>query len=98
VAALIRLADSYLIANPASWLEMPVLEGVSLSPVDLLCADRYDLVCDLMRPNCHVKEVLDEFDGGWRETLVDGRFEAALGHDGQLSIQPRRGDDGSTQT
>jgi transcriptional regulator with XRE-family HTH domain len=92
LAALLEILERYLIAEPCSWLEMPVITGVSVSGMDLLEADRYDLVLELARGEVAPGDrssILDEFASDWRESRVDDAFEIVTANDGRLSIQAR---------
>jgi hypothetical protein len=89
LALLDMLADRSIV-EPASWLEMPLLDGVSLTGLDLLSAGRFDLVLELA--SAHPGDqtsyaVLDEFQSDWRTALVDGRFEPFTAEDGAVSIR-----------
>lgn len=92
LVALLEVLERYLISEPCSWLEMPVLADVDASRIDLLEAGRWDLVLDLARgevggadPNA----VLDEFDPNWRTERIESAFEVVRAEDGNLSIQAR---------
>lgn len=91
VALLDMLAD-HMITDPVSWLEMPVKEDVSLSRLDLLADDRFDLVLELISDDgdaVAVDAVLDEYDPTWRTARTDSGFEAFVAADGIMSIRPR---------
>lgn len=92
LAALLEILEKHMIAEPCSWLEMPLSTDVSVSSIDLLVADRYDLVLELARNEIGGEEresILDEFDSDWRRTRRDSNFETVRAADGRLSIQPR---------
>lgn len=92
LALLDMLADRF-IAEPASWLEMPITDGVGLNGIDLLEQGRFDLVLALASPHTGdntIDSVLNEFDANWREKFVDNNFESFAAEDGQISIRPKR--------
>lgn len=92
LVALLDVLDAHFITDPASWLEMPVKDGVGVSRLDLLAAGRFDLVLELVSDDgdvLAVDPVLDEFDPTWRTTYVDDRFETFVAADGVLSIRPK---------
>ena len=81
-----------MISDPVSWLEMPVKEGVTVSKVDLLKRDRFELVLRLATyagEEFDAEEILDDYDPAWRNRLQDEVFEVATGTDGMPSIQLR---------
>ncbi len=90
---LIDMLSDRLIDEPASWLEMPVTEGVGLSRMDLLERGRYDLVLALASTHTGdgtVESVLNEVDPDWRNNWVDNAFESYVADDGAISIRPKR--------
>ena len=92
VAALLVILERYLISEPCSWLEMPILREAAVTSMDLLEADRYDLVLELARGEVATGErasILDEFAPDWRDSKVDTAFEVVMSSDGRLSIQTK---------
>jgi hypothetical protein len=90
---LIDMLGDRLIDEPASWLEMPITDGVTLSRMDLLERGRYDLVVALASTHTGdgtVESVLNEAEPEWRERLVDNTFEAYIEDDGHVSIRLKR--------
>ena len=96
ITALLELAEeAFLIREPTSWLESPVMKGVSLRRLDILIAGREDLLIALMTsPPTDPRLVLDQFDPEWADRLVDREFEVFTASDGILSIRPRTGGGG----
>lgn len=92
LVALMEMLEQLFVTEPASWLEMPIKQGVEVTGLDLLAADRYDLVLELARnagePNAQTS-VLDEFDAEWRNHRVDSAFEVFTAADGSVAIRPR---------
>jgi hypothetical protein len=96
IARLLALTDMLsdrFIDEPASWLEMPITEGVGLSRMDLLERGRYDLVVALASTHTGdgtVGTVLNEIDPNWRDNFVDNTFESYMAEDGAISIRLKR--------
>ncbi|OZE89943.1 hypothetical protein CH298_13235 [Rhodococcoides fascians] len=90
--ALLDMLEVRLVAEPASWLEMPIHEGVSVSPIDLLTANRYDLVLEYANHTTGAGDyqaILDEFNPNWREDSVDETFETFVDSEGIVAIRPK---------
>lgn len=93
LSALLDMLADRSISEPASWLEMPLLDGVAISGIDLLAEGRYDLILELAGQypgDRTVESVLDEFDSSWRATSVDTKFESFVADDGAISIRLRK--------
>lgn len=96
VASLVALCevlrDKALQSDPASWLELPMLEDVPVTGLDLYAANRIDL---LFRRALHFdadpETILDEFDPSWRSTYR-GAFEVFEAEDGLPGIRLRDSD------
>lgn len=92
LVAFLDVLSEHFVMDSASWLEMPVKEGVQLSRLDLLVKNRFDLVLELISDDgdpLSADEVLEEFEPNWRSVLVDSTFEAFLASDGVVSIRPK---------
>jgi len=75
------------IADPASWIEMPLSDQATITPVDIYEADRADLLFEVLSDCMGPHDMLDQFDPNWRSTYaLDGRFEIAEAADGLTSI------------
>ncbi len=89
LAALLAACDilgrHFMVEEIASWFETPMPES-PVTPMDLYCADRVDLVFELASANMESREILDEFDPDWRKRY-DSPFEVVDGEDGIASIQ-----------
>jgi len=60
--------DQYLIDDAAGWLETPLRSGAPLTALDLVAAQRFDLVLQLASDrSADPENVLDEFDPEWRQ-------------------------------
>lgn len=92
ILALLDVLKTHMIEEPASWLEMPIRDGVNLTPIDMLIANRYDLVLELAAyatAGGDYQTILDEFDSDWRNSLVDKHFETFVDADGIVAIRPK---------
>lgn len=87
VALTMELTTRFMIEDVASWLELPLTPEAPVSAIDLLAADRSDLV---LRWAAHTdvqpQEILDDFDPGWRERYASD-FEIFTAPDGQPGIR-----------
>ena len=96
VARLVALCDlleeKAAITDVPSWLEVPLVEDVPITGIDLLAANRSDLI---LRRALHLggdpAEIVDEVDPDWR-TLYGRDFEVFEADDGLLGIRPRESD------
>lgn len=88
IAACDLVGEHYLIEEVASWFEMPITIGVSVTPIALWVGDRQDLVFELASGHTDAEQVLDAWDADWRETYRSD-FEVFTTEDGELSLRPR---------
>lgn len=92
VASLVALCDliedHYPIIELASWFEMPILNSINLSALDLYEANRADLVFRLASGHDDPERIVTDFRPDWRTTLTSD-FETFTSEDGQLSIRPK---------
>lgn len=89
---LIDLLSARSIDDPVSWLEMPVGLDVKLSRLDLLSAQRTDLVLELAGDEystVSLEPLLDRFDPDWRSKYRDDAFETFRDAEGIVGIRPR---------
>lgn len=96
VAGLIALCEQLLeramIPDAASWLEVPLLEDVPVSGLDLLAGNRRDLVLRrALHHDADPESILDEFEPEWRSTYRSG-FDVFQAEDGLPGIRPRDAD------
>ncbi|MGQ9352454.1 hypoxia/intracellular survival transcriptional regulator MosR [Mycolicibacterium gilvum] len=93
IARLLALTDMLserFIDEPASWLEVPIADGVALTGMDVLERGRYELVLDLASPHTGdgtTEYVLNEIDPNWRDSLADNTFESFVADDGVVSLR-----------
>lgn len=89
LAAVLDLLEQVPIQDPASWLEMPVVDGFKPRILDLYRAGHADVLLDLAGLRITPEAVLDETEPAWRTTL-QLEHEVFAAEDGQLSIRRRR--------
>lgn len=80
-----------LVASPARWMLMPIVEGHNVTPADVYSPEHAERLLDLAAGNVGTtaEGVLDAIAPGWRDTWRSDYeiFEAA---DGELSMRPRQ--------
>jgi hypothetical protein len=90
IASLLAACDlvtaHYEIQEVASWFEMPILEGIPVTPIELWEAHRPDLVFDYASGHSDAEQTLTSCDPEWRERYRSD-FEVFRADDGQLSIR-----------
>ena len=87
-AAAALIADHYQVEEIASWFEVPLVAGTSVTPIGLYAAGRTNLLFNYASGHVDPEQVLDEFDNEWRER---GRsdFEVYRSSDSDLAIRPK---------
>jgi hypothetical protein len=90
VIAFVQMLEEMMIDDPASWLEMPIMDGVSLNRIDLIASGRASLVFELAGDHTTPENVLARFDEHWRDNLTDPDFETYVDSDGVRAIRPKR--------
>ncbi len=88
VAAADLIASQFEIRDIESWFEMPLLEGVPVTPIDLWSASQAFLVLEFASGHLDPESALTRFDPDWR-AIYDSPFETHRGEDGYLSIRPK---------
>lgn len=92
LARILALCDlvhqRFHVEHPAAWLEIPVLDGVLVNPMDLYIAGRADLVLELASGHPNVRHLLDEFDTDWRDHYAT-EYEVHIDGDGVPALQER---------
>ncbi|WP_345453890.1 helix-turn-helix transcriptional regulator [Arthrobacter gyeryongensis] len=88
IAAIDLIASQFHIQDIESWFEMPIVEGVPVTPIDLWAANQAFLVLEFASGHLNPEEALNRFDPSWRETY-DSQFETFRAQDGQMSIRPK---------
>lgn len=84
------IANHHPIADIAQWFEVPLKQGVPVTPIDIWAAGKplllFRYAFEPSEPS--INAILDRFEPGWREHYqID--FETFLAGDGQLSIRMR---------
>lgn len=72
----------------AQWLEVPFVQDVPLTPLDLWATGAYELVFEYALEQLSPEEVLDAFQPDWREAYAS-EWETFVAGDGGLSIRTR---------
>jgi hypothetical protein len=88
LAACDLVAEDYEVHEVASWFEMPMLEAVPVTPIDLWATRRPDLVFEYASGHAGAEQILTTWDPEWREHYRSD-FEVFRAGDGQLSIRPK---------
>lgn len=87
LAFLEMLKSPFPVADPGSWLDMPLSSEATLTPADLYAANRHDLLVDFASRRQGAHAVLDAYDPKWRSRYaVDDRFELVRVPDGELLL------------
>jgi hypothetical protein len=86
LAACDLVTEHYEIHEVASWFEMPLLDGVPVTPIELWESLRPDLVFDYASGHSDAEQTLTSWDPEWRERYRSD-FEVFRAEDGQLSIR-----------
>lgn len=68
------------------WFEMPVIEDVPITPIDLWSAGHQLLVFEHVTQHLAPEEVMNQFDSEWRERF-QSNFETFIAADGERSIR-----------
>lgn len=89
VAVIDYVETEWLVNDPASWFEMPIRNGVHVTPLDLLASEQEILVLEFASEQAPSERILDIFEPEWREKFVDSAFEVFTAHDGTKAIRPK---------
>ncbi|WP_461169889.1 hypothetical protein [Arthrobacter sp. Z1-15] len=79
------IASQFQIKEIESWLEMPLVDGIPVTPIDLWAHHAF-LVLEFASGHLHPEAALDRFDPSWRETYHSD-FETFRNEDGDMSIR-----------
>lgn len=88
VAAQDLIASQGRIQDIESWFEMPMAEGVPVTPLDMWTAGETFLVLEYASGYLTPDEALTRLDPSWR-TTYDSPFETFRGEDGSMSIRAK---------
>lgn len=80
VATLVALCDAltedHLVQDVVSWLEMPLVPGLSLTALDAAARGEFALVCEYAGTHATAEELATRIDPNWRDAVAAGsRFE-----------------------
>lgn len=89
VVATLDILGEEKIADPASWLELPILEGYSPRHLDLLSKNQYGHLLDLAYSYRDPQEVLHSINPNW-ETEFHLEHEVFIADDGWPAIRRRK--------
>ena len=90
VAFVKTLTEDHLIADVASWLDIP-LAGTSLTGLDLYASGKVGDLLQYASQKLDSRALLDKTVPGWREELSDG-FEVFEADDGERAIRRKATD------
>lgn len=77
------------IAQPASWLNLPMVPGYRVTRLDLYRVNFQEHLCALVRLNTTPEQLMDIYEPMWRDQLrLD--HEVFRAEDGQLASRPKR--------
>lgn len=86
------LQEKAMITDPVSWLEVPLVRDAPTCGLDLLAADRADLVFRrALHHGADPETILDEFEPAWRSTYC-GAVEIFEAEDGLPGLRLRDAD------
>ncbi len=88
VAAFLDLVSEMPVADPGSWLSMPLVTQYSVTGEDLFLANRVDDLLDYAAGHVTAKQILDLFDDAWRDHFASD-WEVFDAPDGERSIRRR---------
>ena len=95
-AALSSLLMEMGLHDPAGWIDIPISDRSTLTPLDLFTRGRADLAVLLGARLADPHEALDAFDASWRETYApDQDYEVIALEDGTRSAVPTRSGHGT---
>lgn len=80
------ISEDHMVFGPASWMEVPVVEGAPTTRIDLYAAGHLDVVLDLATQHCTPEAAMDAAEPGWRDRYRSD-WETAIGADGQPYIR-----------
>ena len=76
--------------DASSWLELPLADNASLTPVDIYAEGGVNLLLDWASGRLDPNQMLDQFDSAWRSTYAsDDRFGLVHDEDGMPILVER---------
>jgi DNA-binding transcriptional regulator YiaG len=95
-AAMSSLLMEMGLHDPAGWIDIPISDHSTVTPLDLFIGGRADLAVLLGARLADPQEALDAFDPDWRETSAPDRdYDVIALSDGSRSVVPRRSSHGA---
>ncbi|MDA8118063.1 MAG: hypothetical protein M0000_11925 [Actinomycetota bacterium] len=88
VAFVTMIREDRLVDDVASWMEMPLVDGVPLTSIDMYAKGQLLTVFELASEHLTPSGALDRIEPGWREKYRSD-FEVYRAEDGQPAIRPR---------
>jgi hypothetical protein len=88
LAACDLISEHYMIEEISSWFEMPLLDGVPVTSIDLWAEGRNELVFDHAAGHVAPETTLNLFEPDWRDHYQSA-FETFVAEDGKRSIRTR---------
>lgn len=76
------LEENFGIADPASWMEMPLIEGVPITAVEVYSSGHYKQLLEFAGGHRDAEQVLDEVAPQWRDQYPPSEFEVFTHPDG----------------
>lgn len=77
------LEEHYKVSDPASWMEMPLMEDPPVTAVEIYANGNFQVLLEYAGGHFDAAAVLDESMPGWRESHVPSEFEVFTGPDGE---------------
>jgi hypothetical protein len=90
LVGLARVLRDHAGVEPAEWMAIPLLEGYTVAPRDLVGRVRPEDIVDHACGGRRATELLDDSVPGWRAEFDDHGYVVALAADGQPSVVHRR--------
>lgn len=88
LCAFLDLLEDFPIEDAAGWMEMRLLDGYTVTPMELYEASREDLLLEFAGGRCSTNRMLDEFDPDWR-SRYSSDYDIVDAGDGNRSIRRR---------
>jgi hypothetical protein len=86
LAACEMITENGFVQDIASWMDMPLDDGIPVTPMDIWSSGEFGLVLDLASGHVETTDVLDVYNPDWRESYRSD-FEVIKAGDGNLSIR-----------
>jgi hypothetical protein len=90
LAAFVELLDDHFhIEDPATWMEMPLTDGTSITGVDVYAAGHHQHLLEYSGGHREPEHLLDDSIPEWRTSTSESEFEIFEGPDGQPAFSRR---------